>query len=149
MVSQTPGATTDSGPGQFGPNTAQVERFLALVEQLSEGEWRSVEATGRATTPVRPVPVEAVADVDHGWAKRAGDLALDLAPKHGDVDLLAQQAAEALVVRGELSDRFDDFYAPFAEVIPFSCLATVDCPHQQHRGLVAPVRVGHHSDGSE
>src|SRR5207302_10855535 len=63
MLSQTPGATTDPGPGQFGPNTAQVERFLALVEQLSESEWRSVDAAGRATTPVRPAPVEAVVDV--------------------------------------------------------------------------------------
>jgi hypothetical protein len=149
MVSQTPGATTDPGPGQFGPNTAQVERFLALVEQLSDGEWSAVEAVGRATTTVRPSPVGAIADVDHGWARRAGDLALDLAPKHGDVDLLAQQAAEALVVRDALSDRFDEFYAPFATVIPLTCLVTTDCAHQQHQGLVAPVRVGHHSDGSE
>lgn len=139
-------ANTD--PGEYGPNTAQVERFLALLEQLGEADWARIEVAGRVE-PRPAVPGELLLTFSGGFAKRAGDVALERAPRPGNADLLAQRAAQALALRDELGAQFEDVYRPFDEVVPLECLESDDCPHDHHRGHVVPLRGTLTSDGSE
>src|SRR5689334_6500308 len=88
-----PDTMVNTEPGEFGPNTAQVERFLALLERLDDGDWAKVEAAGVAA-PAAELPAEVLLTFAEGFAKRAGDVAYDRAPPPGNVDLLAQRAAQ-------------------------------------------------------
>src|SRR5947209_14770825 len=102
----------DTGHGEYGPNSAEVERFLALLERLTPAEWTQVEADAPTTAP-SPSPVERAIDFSSGDAKRAGDVAAELAPRSGGGDLPARTAAEALVLREELGEYFTLYYQPF------------------------------------
>ena len=136
-----------SESGEFGPNSAQVERFLALLAQLDSDDWAGVEAAA-AAAPASVVTAEPLLVHALGYAQRAGDLASDYAPRPGNADVLAQRAALALAVRDELGARFDDLYRPFAAVVPIECVEGADCGHEKHRGHVL-LRGTHTSDGSE
>jgi hypothetical protein len=135
-------------PGEFGPNTGQVERFLALLDRLDDDDWATVEAAGLAA-PAAELPAEVLLTFAGGFAKRAGDVAFDRAPRPGNVDLLAQRAAQALAVRDQLGDLFAAVYRPFDDVVPLDCVSHADCTHQKHHGHVVPLRGNHTSDGSE
>ena len=98
---------------RFGPNTAQVEAFLALLPGLTEKQWAVAGAAGRGAA------LAAVLDEAWDTARVADRVAARVAAWYAarGADWYAARAAawaaEALVVRDLISpEQFDVLSAP-------------------------------------
>ena len=94
---------------RFGPNTAQVEAFLALLPGLTEKQWAVAGAAGRGAA------LAAVLDEAWDTARVAARVAAWYAARGAAwfAARAASWAAEALVVRDLISpEQFDVLSAP-------------------------------------
>lgn len=125
----------DHAAHRFGPHTAEVEAFIAVVAQLTPWQWRQVLAGRRlvaavtkegagASESARSIQA-AIRSSDTRISEpmaRAGEVLFDtLIRKSEEKQVAAWQAMTALVMRSQLPAlKFAVHYAPFAALIQVS-----------------------------
>jgi hypothetical protein len=126
----------DDQPGRFGPNTAEVEAFIAAAGKLKPSQWKRVLAIRRLVASVTKEgagqekesasSIQAAIRSGDGRLSepmsRAGEALFDvLANRSGEKQVAAWQALSALVTRHHLPAlKFAAHYAPFSKLIPAS-----------------------------
>ena len=124
----------DNAARRFGPNTAEVEAFIAAAGQLTPWQWRQVLAVRRLVASVTKDGTAGPADSARSIQAairtsdtriseplaRAGEVLFDtLAKRSEEKQVAAWQAMSALVTRQQLPAlKFAVHYAPFATYIP-------------------------------
>ncbi|MFN2569346.1 MAG: hypothetical protein ABR564_07065 [Candidatus Dormibacteria bacterium] len=118
----------------YGPNTDQVRRFLAILEQLNSDEWTAVGSyqwPGTSPETLNEAGA-ALSSQSRGWARWIGSRAGQSAPGPGAARDRADTAAEALAIRDALEQHFSVLYAPFHAVVPLECIEADQCIHERH-----------------
>jgi hypothetical protein len=127
--------------GRYGPNTAQVERFLERVADLPDDHWRRLAGHLSDRAERRPGPDEVLLTLDSQHGSDRGDL--DVPESESPrVDAAVRKAAKALQYRDLLAPHdFDSLYAAFASIIPVETLEDYDVVGKalDDEGLLDPL----------
>lgn len=118
----------------YGPNTEQVKRFLAILERLDAEEWSQVGSyqwPGSSPQALNEAGA-ALSGESRGWARWIGSRAAQSAPGPGPARDRTETAAEALAIRDALDQHFAVLYAPFCSIVPLACIETSQCIHERH-----------------
>jgi Spy/CpxP family protein refolding chaperone len=116
--------------GRYGPNSAQVERFLQLVRALTPEQWEQVYDCEAAARAAYGSPdwreIQALHEVEYGkggWIESLDRSTRMAGWLDGRAAMVAHGAALALADCGVITaGQFTACYAPFAELIPVESL---------------------------
>ena len=142
----------DDAAQRFGPNTAEVEAFIAAAAQLTPWQWRQVlaakrlvasvtkEGAGEAAGTARSIQAS-IRSSDTRISEpmaRAGEVLFDsLTKRSEEKQVAAWQAMSALVMRAQLPAlKFAVHYAPFATAIPVAGSDVLDPKAQRFIALL-------------